>query len=454
MYTVVIFVDSKPRDLMGDALIAHHLEKKGVRCVLEPLASWRSCLGAWKPDFILFNHLSADHLADFSQELKSYGVLSGILPNEGIFYVPGDLEYSSQKQHEHMHCDLILSWNETHREALIENGVAPAEAIRTIGVPRFDFYSHPWKSLYQKELVKTDRPIILANSNFSTAHFDDLPDKDGDDFFAPWKDKIAIYADYRNAIKAHRAAQKRFPEFIDALVKEDKYEIFIRPHPREDPRHYLSWYDQIPKSEKEHVHLANKSNITELILACDLEISCENCTTTLEAWMAGKPTVGLTFAKHPMFYTPEICSLQPECGSPGSLAAMVNRALADPEQPEHRQGRESHLKKWIHRPDGKSAERAAEAILTAIRHRPKAKDIHTSFSNKRRGAKLRFLRLINEPYNARSKHIAKRLIFGNKGNQTIRYRNYMKAIRPSEVDEARKRIAQAETFADQASGPA
>ena len=93
-------------------------------------------------------------------------MLSGILPNEGIFYVEGDLEYSSQKHHENMHCDLILSWNDTHRDALLANDVAAPECIQSVGVPRFDFYTSPWSKLYQKERLSTTRPIILANSNF------------------------------------------------------------------------------------------------------------------------------------------------------------------------------------------------------------------------------------------------------------------------------------------------
>ena len=79
MKTVVIFVDSKSRDLMGDAMIAHHLEKRGVRCILEPLASWRACVGAWTPDFILFNTLNRAHPAQLSQPLNQCGTLPGIL---------------------------------------------------------------------------------------------------------------------------------------------------------------------------------------------------------------------------------------------------------------------------------------------------------------------------------------------------------------------------------------
>ena len=67
---VVILVDSKKRDLMGAALIAHHLEQNGIQAYLEPLQSWQSCLLDLKPDVILFNHLLHSHLCKYTENLK------------------------------------------------------------------------------------------------------------------------------------------------------------------------------------------------------------------------------------------------------------------------------------------------------------------------------------------------------------------------------------------------
>ena len=80
---------------MGDALIAHHLEKLGVTCYLEPLETWRAAVHAYKPHLVLFNHLTVKHLADFSQELKDWGVLVGCLMNEGLLYFPGERTFCS-----------------------------------------------------------------------------------------------------------------------------------------------------------------------------------------------------------------------------------------------------------------------------------------------------------------------------------------------------------------------
>jgi surface carbohydrate biosynthesis protein len=118
--TVVILVDNKKRDLPGAALVAHHLETRfHLKCVLQPLESWRSCLAAFKPNYILFNHLTASHLAYFSIRLRDMGILVGVLPNEGINYNQDDLEFNAGRYHSYAHIDQFFCWNEFHKKALM-----------------------------------------------------------------------------------------------------------------------------------------------------------------------------------------------------------------------------------------------------------------------------------------------------------------------------------------------
>ena len=443
MKTIVIFVDNKSRDLMGDALITHHLQKRGYRCVLESLEAWRACLGAWKPDFILFNHLGAAHLADYSQQLKKQGVLTGILLNEGIFHVPGDLEYSSKKQYDHAHCDLMLCWNKPHHDALVVNSFCEsAEQVVALGVPRFDFYCAPWKELYEnKGHFRTDRKKILANANFPMAHFQEAPREEMDRFFSQWTHINETFANYEQIVADSHWGQQHFLNYLNTLIAEDRYEILVRPHPREDPNFYLRWYEALDDKQREHVSLVPEANITELILACDVEISCENCTTTLEAWIAGKPTVGLTFKKNPFFYLPANGALLPECNDPDKIVEAVEEALARPEQPEFATGRKAYMTKWIFKNDGQSAERAAEAIIDSIENRPTPKAIKLSFPDLRRALKLRLRFAFNEPYPSRLKYFVKYKFTRERGKHTRRYRDYLKAIRPSDTREALAMIA-------------
>jgi surface carbohydrate biosynthesis protein len=437
MPTAVIFVDSKSRDLMGAALIAHHLEKTGMKCRLEPLEAWRACVGAWRPDFILLNHLNAKHLSDFSQYCRKSGIFVGMLPNEGIFYVDGTLDYNSRKQFPGTHCDRVFCWNLEHRDALIRSGYAAPEHIIPVGVPRFDFYVKPWRALFEKQIAPPGRPVILVNSNFPLAHFKDLPRKFADNFFAQWSHINPIYADYWGAINASVAGRLRFLDHLAALLAADKYHVIVRPHPREDPNFYREWYKTVPISQRDHLHIAFKDNISELIANSDLEISCENCTTTMEAWICKKPTIGLVFERHPFFYTPEVGRLLPECGDPDQLVGMVDNALKRPDQAEYATARQKHMEKWMYKIDGHSALRVAEVIASMVAKRPGSKRIQLSFSDLRRGIKLRVARIFGEPCNVSPVLFFRRLVRGERGQQTLRYRDYLKAVRP--VDERRAR---------------
>jgi len=441
MSRAVIFVDSKSRDLMGTALIAHHLAKRGVECRLEPLEAWRACIGAWKPDFLLFNHLNAKHLAGFSQQCRQWGILVGVLPNEGIFYIDGTLDYNSRKQFADTHCDYLFCWNSPHRDALIRSGFCESpERIIPVGVPRFDFYTRPWRKLFEKPPVQTDRPIILVNSNFSLAHFKFLPPKYADNFFGQWTHVSPIYADYWRAIDASVTGRARFIEHLSALIAADKYHVIVRPHPREDPNFYLDWHQSLTVAQRQHLRLAFKENISELIVNSDLEISCENCTTTLEAWICKKPTIGLIFEKHPFFYTPEVAKLLPECDDPSRLVSMIDHALAHPAQEDYAAGRLNHMEKWIYKVDGNASERVAEEIARAIASRDRPKQINLDFSNWRRGAKLRFARWFGEPCHVAPLLFFRRIFRGDRGKQTLRYRDYLKAIRPADERRARAMI--------------
>ena len=291
---VVLLVDSKTRDLPVAALIAHHLDRLGVDCLLEPLEAYRAVLAAHRPDMIIFNHLTASHLVKFSQKLAEMGVLTAVLSNEGINYDPDDLKFNSGKHHSGAHIDWFFCWNEPHRQALLELGFGARTRIEVVGVPRFDFYFEPWsRAFFQTKAVNRGKPRVLVCTNFSLAKFAELPRHHGDKLFAAWKDRIPIYQDYWRAIEGHATASRRILDHLDALVKAGDFDIVLRPHPREAVDRYAVWLAALPADQRARVTLDATSAITPLILGCDLEISCETCTTALESWIANKPAIVL-----------------------------------------------------------------------------------------------------------------------------------------------------------------
>ena len=246
---VVLLVDHKVRDLMTDVLIARHLKQLGVKCFLEPLEAWQGVLAAHRPDMIIFNHVNAPHLVKYTKRLAEIGVQTAILPNEGIIYDPEALAFVAGKYHNDAHIDLFFCWNEAHKRALIQCGFDQHARIEVIGVPRFDFYLQPWSRMFSPPAAtkKSARPKILFCTNFGFAHFFELPKERSDTFFECYQGAIPSYRDYWKLVEAnHKARQKVIP-FLDAVARSDKFDLLLRPHPREPIAFYQAWLDTLPE---------------------------------------------------------------------------------------------------------------------------------------------------------------------------------------------------------------
>lgn len=438
----MLLVDSKTRDLPVAALIAHHLDALGVDCLLEPLEAYRAVLAAHRPDMIIFNHLTASHLVKFSQRLAEIGVLTAVLSNEGINYDPDDLKFNSGKHHAGAHIDWFFCWNEPHRLALLELGFGKHTRIEVVGVPRFDFYFEPWaRAFFQGQHTPRARPRVLLCTNFSLAKFAELPRHHGDKLFAAWKDRIPIYRDYWRAIESHAAASQRIFDYLEALVQAGDMDIVLRPHPREAAGRYEEWLARLPDTQRGRVTLDPTSAITPLILGCDLEISCETCTTALESWIAGKSTVELLFAQHPMLCHPEHGACSTHCDSPGQLVPLIRQILDHGEAPEILTARRRHLSKWCHTTDGASGQRLATLIAGAVEEKRPADWSRLNAADRRRGLKLKLLHNLDLAYHFDPLMPVKLRL--NRGRYAIKNDSYEKAVKPSDVCEARLQLQRA-----------
>src|SRR6185295_9956286 len=122
----------------------------GVQCHLEPLESYRGALAAYRPEMIIFNHLTASHLVAYSKRLAEMGVLTAVLTNEGITYDRDLLRFIVGSHHTTAHVDYFLSWNGQMKQAMEELGVNRDARVEVVGIPRFDFYAKPWSKLFEQ----------------------------------------------------------------------------------------------------------------------------------------------------------------------------------------------------------------------------------------------------------------------------------------------------------------
>jgi surface carbohydrate biosynthesis protein len=437
---VVMLVDDRKRDLPQAALIAFHLERLGVDCHLEPLEAYRAVLGAYRPGMILFNHLNASHLVDYSRRLAKMGVLTAVLPNEGIAYNADQMRYISGQHHRGAHIDWFFCWNQVHRDALRAAGFGERTRIEVVGVPRFDFYFEPWARVFRAQRPRS-RPRVLLCTNFQIARFWELPKEKADKFFSAWRQHIPLYRDYWKAVEDSFNGRRRMFDYADALVAADRFEVVLRPHPREEVQPYEEWLARVPAASRRWVRLEPEANITTLLLDSDLEISCETCTTAIETWVVGKPSIELLFFKNPLLYHPEHGAATTPCDSPADLPGLIDRVLREGEAPQVVQARQSYLAKWCDSPRGASSERMARLIAEALGGARAPDWSGLTVADKRRSTKLKLLRNLGLAYHFDPLMPVKMRV--NRGRYAIKDFAYRKSIKPRDVAEVRARLVRA-----------
>jgi len=272
-----------------------------------------------------------------------------------------------------------------------------------------------------------------------------MPREDADRFFEPWADKIEEVKDYWELIEAHHKGRVRMPEYIGPLISSGKYRVIIRPHPREELGFYQEWFASMPPEEQSRVSLSTNEPPPVAIFKSDIVINCEDCTTSMEAWLADRPTITLAFEQNPYWFSETYKRLSPIAYAPEELDAMVQTALNEPIQPDYHSLRQEHLETWLHSTDGKSAARAADEIANLIKEKNLTPQIPFSIRGFWKKWKLLALKALNEPYRSRPKHILRRMFFDKQEQVSIRYRNYLKSIRRSDSEEAMQKLEAVES---------
>jgi surface carbohydrate biosynthesis protein len=355
--------------------------------------------------------------------------------------------FNAGQFHRGGHIDYFFCWNEVHREALINGDVYPGAQMEIVGVPRFDFYYEPWsRMIYRPSKERTARRRILACTNFGLSKFWDLPREEGDKFFSGWAARLPRYRDYWRAIESHWKSQRRFLDYLAPLVASNEFDITLRPHPAEKYEVYETWLAALSEADRKHVTMDTQSNINSLILGCDLELSGESCTTSVECWIAGKPNIELVFDRHPMLYSEERSRGNVHCDDPAKIVDLVRQQLARPVQSELQEIRRDYLARWCATPDGNACRRIAEIAATAVKSKRPADWSKLTISDYRRAAKLKAYRTLGQAYHFDPLLPIKRMLFADR--YALKQWVYDKSIKPRDVEVARLRIERTTNLTD------
>jgi len=432
-HRIVFLIDNKRRDLMVAGVIGRHLEEKGHKVFYEPLEATFAVLAAYRPDVIVFNHLSASHLVAYSRRLHDLGVIVAVLPNEGVAYQKESQDFLALKGYANAWIDIYFCWNRPLSEAVKRNDAGGAIQAPVVGVPRFDLYFEPFVSHWRKTCawLDTTRPNVLVCTNYALAKYHTLPVEEADKLFRSWADSITWMKDYRGCIAVQYRNRERLFSFLQALAISERYNVILRPHPNEEADWYVRRLAEMPDRLGSRIRLAVNENITQLIVNCDLEISMDSCTTAMESWIAGKPTIDLPMESHEILTKAAVQGLNTTCDDPSALPDMVASALINPVSEELCLKRAAHLETWCSSPDGTSSLRVA-TFLNDVADRRGEIDYadRLTLDDRRKALKLKILRAFGLPYNWQPQ-LALRGFFDPKGT-FIKRRIHAKTMTPKD----------------------
>jgi surface carbohydrate biosynthesis protein len=303
---VLFPIEIGTRELDSKLVMASALAAEGCRCVVGYKEALKAIAKSsrrvvWQGKS-LFSSKTSDHIAD---DLLANDSAIMFLHDEG-----GIHQVSAWKQNvlkKHRVDDLrtrdisrLCVWGERQKEVISEFASELTEALTVTGSPRFDLCCPKYSWLvntHDQDEVAQCMPYILVCTRFvNAAH------AEGQEvpflrrmYSTGWPESFDARAIADVVFTQWQQAVHDFADLV-VLVKETSlaypdYTIVLRPHPSEN----LTFYRQA-FSRLENVVVRRDKSVLNWIRAAALVIH-SNCTTGIEAVLAGRPVLNLLPAK-------------------------------------------------------------------------------------------------------------------------------------------------------------
>jgi surface carbohydrate biosynthesis protein len=377
---VLITVDNKWRDLPGLVWLGVHLGDLGLevryaRNTMEASALWRH-----RPDVVVLNHVMDGARRKLLAKMRETGLRVIVLPTEGI---PGfgEIPDLDPDRYGSPDCvDLHLVWNGEYERHLKGLNRWPEDAIRRVGVPRFDFYRPPLRGFlpsredFAREWnLDPARKNLVFTTNFTHARYH-------------VRDQEVLREDYsklgvgRRLKDTPEIARRDFESreiFTKALMRvPDRFpdvNVVVRPHPNEEH----SYWDEVmgklgaPRPGA-RAALVVRGGIWDVLANADVLVQ-RSCTTGMEAWMLDLPTIEQRINPDEWYISEGHAAGSDLATSESGLWERVEHYLRGGAIPSAlRDHRRAWLDRWCGDLDGRSSSRAARAIANLANSSPRA----------------------------------------------------------------------------------
>lgn len=360
---ILISIDHKWRDLAGYVYAKILLEKLGYCVVFIRNGFEEYYADVLNPRAIVMVHLYDRSKSKLIRRLKQRNIIIILMPTEGIPTLEGTRKLAAGYFSDLSGVDLHFLWNDEMRKLMQEGKVVEPEKLCVIGVPRFDFYMPPLKKslLKREELAnqygfRGDFPIITWATNFTIASF---CEKNMDFLKEDWKKlQIEKLANPEDAARKDYVSRELHFKTVTNLVREVKnINLLCKLHPSEDHTYYYKKLRNANDDLRNRIRIINQEYIWDVLNATDILLK-RSCTTGVEAWLLGKPTIELKLNPKDQYYSKEHAAGSNEVKDYGELKNWVEFYLNGGEIPPILlKERKKFIDKWCYRIDGQSTKR-------------------------------------------------------------------------------------------------
>lgn len=369
---ILISIDHKWRDLPGYVYLGTLLEDQGYKVEYCRNGLEKFYIQGFKPHIVIINHLYDKNRQEYFNNVASWGIKVVILPTEGIPTLAKYREFAAGVENDLSSVALHFLWNEPMKKITARNSTITEDKLRVVGVPRFDFYKEPLnKTLISKEdfikkyKLKENLPIITFATNYTQAQFS-IQNKD---FFKEDSETLG-YDQLLNEMgdeetipqKDFKSRDMSIKAFIK-LVKEFKNVNFVlKLHPSEEHTYYFNLLDNELKNYKDRVVVIVQEYIWDILAITDIELK-RSCTTGIESWILGHPTIEMKLNPNEWYFSPEHVVGSDIVTNYEELKDTIFGYLNGKSIVKEKQDkRENFLNTWCYKLDGKSTHKVVAEL--------------------------------------------------------------------------------------------
>jgi surface carbohydrate biosynthesis protein len=374
---VLLIADHKWRDLASLALLKVELEDThGIPARIVNYTMWDAALLAFRPQIVCPTTQTGPREQRIARTARACGAATVVVPTEGIPSAWKVMPILGCAHADMSNVDRWLTWNDPVRDYMLAHTSLSADQVITTGVNRFDFYVDPLRALLKpREQLDREyglmpgRPIVTWTTNFAHAGY---ALKDGEFIQHDWTvrglTKIPGFADARAYAQADLRSMRDAQQMMLAMfLRFPDVNFVIKTHPAERLDLYAEYLGACRAAGARNVVLVSREYIGNLLNATSVLVH-RYCTTGLEAWIMGIPTLGLHLrdwhsdatdggALGDAARVDHLVSTADDIGA-GLSRYLSGRAI----DATTAASRAAVLTRWLYRLDGRSTVRQAAAI--------------------------------------------------------------------------------------------